>query len=66
MKQKKNGKSRSANYGIKGYLYQFIKTIEQILQLKNRETLTVEGYEDIDVQKICESNLIQCKYHESQ
>ena len=60
MKLNKNSRSRSAHHGIKGYLYQFIKTIESILQLKKNENLTVEGHEDIDIHGLCESTLIQC------
>lgn len=58
--------SRSANHAIKGYLYQFISTIEQILSLQDGEEIEIEGIEDIDVYGLEGLNLIQCKYHETQ
>jgi hypothetical protein len=66
MHSKIKSNSRSANHGIKGYIYQFIKTIDLILQLTNQSKITVEGHEDIDINSINKSTLIQCKYHEAQ
>ncbi len=57
--------SRSANYAIKGYLYQFYKTIEQILSSAGNTEITVEGIEDIDLNELDTQHLIQCKYHEA-
>jgi len=56
---------RSANYAIKGYLYQFYKTIEQILSSSENTEVTVEGIEDIDLNEPNAQNLIQCKYHDA-
>lgn len=58
--------SRSANYAIKGYLYQFLSTIESILALQDGEEIEIEGIEDIDVHGLEGLDLIQCKYHEAQ
>lgn len=57
--------NRSANYAIKGYIYQFYKTIEQILSSADNVEITVEGIEDIDLSTTNTTNLIQCKYHEA-
>ena len=58
--------SRSADYTIQGFLYQFNKTVLEILKADDDETITVEGIvEDIEV---CSPELltaIQCKYHEA-
>ena len=59
-------KSRNANETILGYFYQFDKTIIEILkQTDDNNIITVEGIEDIDVEKINEVEIIQCKYHEA-
>jgi hypothetical protein len=58
--------NRSANHGIKGYLYQFLNTIERILALQSGEEIEIEGIEDIDVHGLEGLDLIQCKYHEAQ
>lgn len=57
--------NRAANYAIKGYLYQFYKTIEQILSSADNTEITVEGIEDIDLNAPDVTDLIQCKYHEA-
>ena len=45
-------KSRNANETILGYFYQFDKTIIEILkQTDDNNIITVEGIEDIDVEK---------------
>ena len=60
-------KSRNANETILGYFYQFDKTIIEILkQTDDNNIITVEGIEDIDVEKANEVETIQCKYHEGQ
>ena len=59
-------KSRNANETILGYFYQFDKTIIEILkQTDDNNIITVEGIEDIDVEKANEVETIQCKYHEA-
>jgi hypothetical protein len=59
--------SRTAESTIKGFLYQFQKTIKAILESSYDDTITVEGIvEDVDVLHLDGSTTaIQCKYHES-
>jgi hypothetical protein len=59
--------SRTAESTIKGFLYQFQKTIKAILESSYDDTITVEGIvEDVDVCHLDGSTTaIQCKYHES-
>lgn len=58
---------RTADSTIKGFLYQFNKTLLEIAQADDDETITVEGLvEDVDVYSANGSlRAIQCKYHES-
>jgi len=59
--------SRVANYTIEGFLYQFNKTLLEILNSADDTELTVEGViEDIDVKSPSGVKAIQCKYHETQ
>lgn len=59
--------SRSADYTIQGFIYQFNKTILAILNAKPDEQISIEGViEDIDVVSPMGITAIQCKYHESQ
>ena len=57
---------RSASKSIKGYEYQFLKTIEEVLSAQSSTTVTIEGIEDIDkkFQNGQLDELVQCKYHE--
>lgn len=56
---------RQANSTIKGYLYQFNKSILEILSADDEASITLEGViEDIDVQLPNAFSTIQCKYHE--
>lgn len=56
---------RQANSTIKGYLYQFNKSIYEILTSDDQANITLEGViEDIDVQMPNAISTIQCKYHE--
>lgn len=57
-----SAKLRSANAAIKGYVYQFDKTILEILGAKSSSVVTVEGIEDIDVESATAIEAIQCKY----
>ena len=59
--------SRTAESTIKGFLYQFQKTIKEILTAPFDSSITVEGIvEDVDIDHIDGSTTaIQCKYHES-
>jgi len=57
---------RAADYTIKGFLYQFNKSILEILKSSDESTITVEGIvEDIDVVTPSVTRAIQCKYHEA-
>jgi len=58
---------RTADSTIKGFLYQFNKTLLTIAQADEDAVVTVEGLvEDIDVLAATgELRAIQCKYHES-
>ena len=56
---------RQANSTIKGYLYQFNKSIMEILCASDEDKITLEGaIEDIDIIGTDCNNTIQCKYHE--
>lgn len=56
---------RQANSTIKGYLYQFNKSILEILSADDNASITLEGViEDIDIQLPTVTSTIQCKYHE--
>ncbi len=58
--------NREADKTIKGFLYQFSKTLNQLLQEDDTTLITVEGIiEDIDVVTPTGTKAIQCKYHES-
>jgi len=59
--------SRSAEASIKGYNYQFLHTIKDILENeRDIDENIVEGIEDLDIVKENGSDLIQYKYHEEQ
>lgn len=61
--------SRVASSTIKGYLYQFHKTLFEILQASDEELIIVEGpVEDVDIsnKNTGHTKAIQCKYHEAQ
>lgn len=59
--------TRVADSTIKGFLYQFNKTLNSILDSPEGQVITVEGViEDIDLLSIDGSlECIQCKYHEA-
>ena len=58
--------SRTADHTIKGFLYQFHKTILEILEADDESIITIEGViEDIDIATPTGIIAIQCKYHES-
>lgn len=58
--------SRSADYTIKGFLYQFNKTLFEILNSQDGDTINVEGIiEDVEIVKPSNITAIQCKYHEA-
>lgn len=56
---------RQADSTIKGYSYQFIKSIIEILEAEDDATIVLEGaIEDIDIHSPSATTTIQCKYHE--
>lgn len=58
--------NREADYTIKGFLYQFNVTLEQLLLSVDGSETTVEGIiEDIDISTPIDTKAIQCKYHET-
>jgi len=57
-------RSRSAEATIRGFMYQFDATILKILEAKTKESIVVEGIEDVDVLGADRVEAIQCKYYE--
>ncbi|MEB3768153.1 DUF4297 family anti-phage-associated protein [Acinetobacter sp. MD2] len=58
-------KSRDAIDTIRGYYYQFDLTISQILsQTNEKNSIEIEGIEDIDITSLDGKESIQCKYYE--
>ncbi len=58
--------SRAADYTIKGFLYQFNKTLLEILKSQVDDIITVEGIvEDVEIVTPATMTAIQCKYHEA-
>ena len=56
---------RQANSTIKGYSYQFNKSILEIFKAGEADEIVLEGViEDIDIQSPTSITTIQCKYHE--
>lgn len=55
---------RSADASIAGYLYQFDKSILEILNASDDATVLLEGHEDVDLRGPDAIVAIQCKYHE--
>ena len=57
--------ARTAEYSIKGYVYQFLRYLSEILSATDGATITIEGaIEDIDVTTPDLMTAVQCKYHE--
>jgi len=60
-------KTRQANDIIKGYFYQFNKTIYEILLQDNNTTkIKIESIEDFDIETDDTYTAIQCKYYSTQ
>lgn len=60
----RGAEERVADSAIRGFLYQFLKTLDELLTVDDAE-ITVEGViEDIDIEGKDEFIGIQCKYHE--
>jgi len=56
---------RQANSAIRGFLYQFDKSLLEILNSNDGQVITLEGQiEDIDIVTDSSIETIQCKYHE--
>ncbi|TAL67859.1 MAG: hypothetical protein EPN82_13115 [Bacteroidetes bacterium] len=59
--------NRTASDSLKGYLYQFNKTLISVLESTHNAEIICEGIiEDIDIMEINKTTAIQCKYYESQ
>jgi hypothetical protein len=57
---------RTADYTIQGFLYQFNKSLVELLKSQDESVVTVEGVvEDLEVIESDIVKAIQCKYHES-
>lgn len=57
---------RTADYTIAGFLYQFNKTLQVLLESEDDAKIVIEGInEDIEVHGARGVKAIQCKYHES-
>lgn len=57
--------SRTADYTIQGFIYQFIVTFQKILNDSSNSEITIEGIiEDIDILTPVAYEVFQCKYHE--
>lgn len=54
--------NRSASHIIKGYLYQFDKTILEILNSTDDKVIIIEDVEDVDIESAAGRKAIQCKY----
>lgn len=58
--------SRTADYTIQGFIYQFIVTLRKILLADSDSEIVIEGpIEDIDIITPTGIEAIQCKYHEA-
>lgn len=63
--KKKEMADRTAIDTIRGYFYQFDYTIISLLNLSDKkDSLVVEGVEDIDIKTATDITAIQCKYYE--
>lgn len=60
-----NTNPRSADASIAGYLYQFDKSILEVLGAPDDASVVLEGYEDVDLRNPGSVIAIQCKYHEA-
>ncbi|MEZ8012362.1 MULTISPECIES: DUF4297 family anti-phage-associated protein [Vibrio] len=57
---------RSAINTIRGYCYQFDKSILELMKLsEGSDSIEVEGIEDVDVKVNDETTAVQCKYYEN-
>ncbi len=57
--------NRTAEYSIKGYIYQFLRYMDELLAADEGHKVVIEGaVEDIDVISPTWQKAVQCKYHE--
>lgn len=57
--------TRTAEYSIKGYIYQFLRYMDELLSADEGHKVVIEGaVEDIDVIGPAWQKAVQCKYHE--
>lgn len=54
--------NRAATSSITGYAYQFDLTTLKILAANNTDRVTIEGCEDIDIDRGANQEAVQCKY----
>lgn len=59
-------RSRSATSAITGYLYQFERSILELLGLNADESICLEAIEDVDLWEESGRSAVQVKYHASQ
>ncbi len=58
--------TRTADYTIQGFLYQFNMTVLEILRAEDNATVNIEGMmEDVEIVTPKKTTGIQCKYHEA-
>ena len=58
--------TRTAEASIKGYVYQFILCLKELLNAQDGASVTMEGpIEDVDISSTNGYKAIQCKYHEA-
>ncbi len=58
--------ARTAEYSIKGYAYQFLQYLDELLSAGDDGLVTIEGaIEDVDVLTPIFQKAVQCKYHET-
>ena len=63
---KRESMSRAADYSINGFLYQFNKSLIEILGSAQDDVIALEGtVEDIEVHSASGMTATQCKYHEA-
>jgi hypothetical protein len=59
--------SRTADYTIQGFIYQFNKSLSELLDNEDEAKITIEGIiEDVEVEVDNNIEAIQCKYHEAE
>lgn len=57
---------RTAEYSVKGYVYQFLQYLHELITANSVTSVTIEGaMEDIDIDAGTFKTAVQCKYHET-